>query len=104
MCEGGGNCLKYLKRGWNRTEGRGHKDFKKGGASWVKGGCLKKGEGGWNPLTNYDISKMFKIFQKLRVKKNLASQTNLQAIHDDVANSNKKRKIKTKEFVIYANT
>ena len=60
--------------------------------------------GGWNPLTNNDISKMFKIFQKLRVKKNLASQTNLQAIHDDVANSNKKRKIKTKEFVIYANT
>ena len=35
--EGGGNCLKYLGRGWNRTDGRGHKYFKKGGgASWVK--------------------------------------------------------------------
>ena len=29
MGEGRGNCLKYLNRGWNRTEGRGHKDFKK---------------------------------------------------------------------------
>ena len=27
MCEGGGNCLKYLKRGWYRKEGRGNKDF-----------------------------------------------------------------------------
>ena len=47
MCEGGGNCLKYLKRGWNRTEGRGHKDLKKkgGGASWVsRVVCLKKGK------------------------------------------------------------
>ena len=38
--EGGGNCLKYLKSGWSRKEGRGNKDFKKwgegGGASWVK--------------------------------------------------------------------
>ena len=40
-----GYCLKYLKEGWNRKEGRGNKDFKNGGASWVKGGCLKKGEG-----------------------------------------------------------
>ena len=29
--EGGGNCLKYLKSGWNRKEGRGNIDFKKGG-------------------------------------------------------------------------
>ena len=45
MCEGGGNCLKYLKRGWNRKEGKGHKDFKKGGGGklgqWV--GALKRG-------------------------------------------------------------
>ena len=42
----GGNCLKYLKRGWNRKEGRENKDFKKGG---------KLGQGvGWNPLTNYE--------------------------------------------------
>ena len=52
MREGGGNCLKYLKRGWNRTEGRGHKDFKKGGQAGSRGGCLKK-EVGWNPLMNY---------------------------------------------------
>ena len=54
--EGGGNCLKYLERGWNRKEGRGHKDFKKGGQTGLRGGCLKKGGGGggWNPLTNYE--------------------------------------------------
>ena len=46
---------------------------------------------------------MFKIFQKLRVKKNLASQTNQQTIHNHVGNSNTEQKIKTKEFIIYAN-
>ena len=34
--EGWGNCLKYLKRGWNKEEGTGKKDFKKE-VSWVKG-------------------------------------------------------------------
>ena len=44
MREVEGNYVKYLKRGWNRKEGRGNKNFKKGGASWVKGlGALKKG-------------------------------------------------------------
>ena len=28
--EGGGNCVKYLKRGWNRKEGRENKDFQGG--------------------------------------------------------------------------
>ena len=42
--EGGGSCLKYLKRGWNGTEGRGHKDFKKRGEqAGSRFGCLKKG-------------------------------------------------------------
>ena len=45
MREGERNCLKYLKRGWNRTEGRGHKDYKKEGQIGSKGGCLKKVEG-----------------------------------------------------------
>ena len=31
MSEDEGNYLKYLKRGWNKKEGRGNKDFKKGG-------------------------------------------------------------------------
>ena len=54
MHEGGGSCLKYLKRRWNRKEGRGNKDFKKGeGQAGSRVGCLKKGGGGWNPLTNY---------------------------------------------------
>ena len=51
MPEDGGDCVKYLKRGWNRKEGRGTKNFKKRGASWVKVKGLKNG--GWNPRTNY---------------------------------------------------
>ena len=50
--EGGGDCLKYLKRGWNRKMGRGNKYFKKGGSmldQWV--GALKRR--GLEPLTNY---------------------------------------------------
>ena len=39
--ESGGNCLKYLKREWNRKEGRGHKDFKKGGKLGQEVGALK---------------------------------------------------------------
>ena len=51
--DGGGDCLKYLKRGWNKKEGRGNKDFEKGGGqAGSRGWCLKRG-GGSNPLTNY---------------------------------------------------
>ena len=45
MCAGRGNCLKYLKKGWNRKEGRGNRDFKKGGQAGSGDGCLKKGRG-----------------------------------------------------------
>ena len=41
--EGGGNCLKYFERGWNRKDGRGQKDFKKGGKLGQGVGTLKKG-------------------------------------------------------------
>ena len=47
----GGNCQKYHERGWNRTEGWGHKDLKRGRQAGSRGGFLKKGEG-WNPLIN----------------------------------------------------
>ena len=40
--EGGGNCLKYLKREWKTKEGRETKIFKRGGQAGSKGGCLKK--------------------------------------------------------------
>ena len=53
--EGEGNCLKHLKRRWNRKDGRGNKDFKKGGASWVKGLVSFKG-GGMEPT--YEICNM----------------------------------------------
>ena len=39
----GGDCLKYLHRGWKRKERRGHKDFKKEGQARLRSGCLKKG-------------------------------------------------------------
>ena len=54
MREGGRNCLKYLKRGWNRKEVRRNKDLKKGGGGGGGGGeggggggggCHKKGGG-----------------------------------------------------------
>ena len=53
-----GDCLKYLKRAWNRKQGRGDKDLKKGGGqAGSKSGCLNRG--GWNPRTNYDkLAKM----------------------------------------------
>ena len=42
----GGNCLKYLKRGWNRKVGRETKNFRRGQAG-SGSGCLKKeGRGG----------------------------------------------------------
>ena len=40
MREFGRNYVKYLKRGWSRTEGRG-KQILKRGANWVKGGELE---------------------------------------------------------------
>ena len=54
------------KRGWNRKEERGNKDFKKrGGETKIlkRGGKLCQGVGGlkrreggcWNPLTNYAL-------------------------------------------------
>ena len=36
--EGGESCLEYLKRGWNRAEERGHKDFKNEGRAGSRGG------------------------------------------------------------------
>ena len=51
MRVGGGDFLKYLKRGWNRKKGRGNKDFKKGGKLGQGVGALKrKGVGAGTPL------------------------------------------------------
>ena len=51
MREDGRNCLKYLKRGWNRKHGREQKDFKMGEGEQAgsKSGYLKK-EGSGSPL------------------------------------------------------
>ena len=54
-----GGCLKYLKRGWNRKEGRKTKIFESGGklGQEARDGCLKRRD--WNPLRNYDSIKTF---------------------------------------------
>ena len=52
---GGGGCLKYLKRGWKRKDGRGNKDFKKEIKLVQQLGALNKG--GWNPLINYAVQQ-----------------------------------------------
>ena len=48
LCVGGRNCLKYLKKGQSRKEGRENKNLKKkGGQAGSRGGCFKKeGRGG----------------------------------------------------------
>ena len=55
MREGGGNCLKYLKRGWNSKEGSGHKNFKKRGQAGSAGGCLKREGGAGTSLRTMNI-------------------------------------------------
>ena len=50
--EGGGDCVKNLKRGYNRTEGNTKILKRKEEASWVKEWVPEKGWGG-NPFTNY---------------------------------------------------
>ena len=48
-----GTVKNTLKKGWNRKEGRRNKTFTKGGILGPGVGALKRGGGGWNPLTNY---------------------------------------------------
>ena len=55
MRDGGGNCLKYLKKGWNSKEGKKHKNFKKGGQAGSSGGCLKMGGGAGTSLRTMNI-------------------------------------------------
>ena len=47
MHEGGGDCVKYLKGGWDRKEGRENKNFKRGGGGKLGQGvgALKRGAG-----------------------------------------------------------
>ena len=57
-CEDGENLLKYFKKGWNRKEGRGNKDFKRGGGKLGQEvDALKKGAG--TPLRTMVSVKKF---------------------------------------------
>ena len=62
MGESGGSCLKYLKGGWNRKEGRGNKDFEKGSKLGQVLGVLKKGED-WNLLRTIFTENCMKLSQ-----------------------------------------
>ena len=64
LCEGGGDCLKYLKREWNRKDGRKTKILKRGGQARSMSGCLKKGE--LEPP--YELLTMCAISSKLAIK------------------------------------
>ena len=57
MCQGGENYLEYLKRGWNRKQGRGNKDLKKGG-KLGQGVCALKEGGGLKPP--YELWSLFR--------------------------------------------
>ena len=57
MREGERNCLKYLKREWNRKEGRGHKDFEKGAGKLGQGVGALKWE--WELEPPYELCSMF---------------------------------------------
>ena len=68
ICQSLEKCLKYLKSGWNRKEGRGNKDFKKGGQIESRSGYFKGGGGGWNPLTNFVYCCVYEIIYVKLVK------------------------------------
>ena len=80
MREGGGNCLKYLKRGCDITEGKGHKDFKKGGQAGSRGGCLKKG-GGLEPPYELCSCESSQRFQR-RIQNSVQYSERIQNIKD----------------------
>ena len=58
MHQGGGNCLKYLKKKSSGTEQRqgDTKILKSGGQAGSRDGCLKKGGGAGTPLQTMAIS------------------------------------------------
>ena len=67
---------------WNRTEGRGHKDYKKRGGKLCQGVCaLKRGGGGWNPLRNYvyisDVNRNNSQLNEAVVKRWLLESLNI---------------------------
>ena len=57
----GRNYLKYLKTGCNRKEGRGNKDFKKGGKLGQGMDALKRGAG--TSLQTHIIYKVIDIIK-----------------------------------------
>ena len=69
LYEGGGNCLKYCTGEWSRREGRGNKDFKKGGGKLGQAvGALKR-VGAGTPLQMVMLRKKQKSFCEIALRK-----------------------------------
>ena len=58
LCDGGGDCLKYLKTGWNRKEEKGNKDFKKKTMLDQGVGASKRGGGLEHPYKLWLIARL----------------------------------------------
>ena len=71
--EGGGNCLKHLKRWWEKKEGRQNKDFKKGWQAGSRGECLKKrgGGGAGTPLRTMYICADIQLSWNAQITRNI---------------------------------
>ena len=65
---GRGDCIKYLKRGLNRKEGKGNKKFQKRGASWIKGWVPWKRERPGIPLWTMVILTLIGTFHLRTIK------------------------------------
>ena len=64
-----GNCLKYLKRRWNRKDRRRNRDSKKGGGGKLGQGVgtFKKGGSGNPSRTMLHLSRFHKLYMLLYV-------------------------------------
>ena len=75
------NCLKHLKRGWNRKEGRRNKTVIKGrGQAGSRDGCLKKGGRTRTPLRTMTESVSRIEGEKLSAKQVNISSSSIQLL------------------------
>ena len=56
---GGGNCLKYIKRGGTEKRGGDTKFLKRRGQAGSRGECLTNKKRDWKPLTNYGLQMSY---------------------------------------------
>ena len=71
--------------GWNRNEGRGNKNFKKGGQAGSRGRCLKRMGGGLEPPYELCISRLAHMFYQLLFFHNKAKDGRLSHVYHCVS-------------------